>query len=155
MCKKSLPQLFFNFLICFLLASTAFAQNDYWRAVYLDCQNRPGVSQNIYEKISNYSIMSDVHSRDMAQYLTFLYAYMPQSDLADYDFEFFKDQVIRRFVESYECGATPNPCIVCNRLVKFGRLMILSRLELFLNAYFIRKNGSTFNTLMIAVGSAH
>ncbi|MGX8715907.1 MAG: hypothetical protein ACSW8A_09180, partial [Lachnospiraceae bacterium] len=33
--------------------------------------------------------------------------------------EFFKDQVIRRFVESYECGATPNPCIVCNRLVKF------------------------------------
>ena len=93
MCKKSLPQLFFNFLICFLLASTAFAQNDYWRAVYLDCQNRPGVSQNIYEKISNYSIMSDVHSRDMAQYLTFLYAYMPQSDLADYDLKFFEDQV--------------------------------------------------------------
>ena len=93
MCKKSLPQLFFNFLICFLLASTAFAQNDYWRAVYLDCQNRPGVSQNIHEKISNYRIISDIRSRDMAQYLTFLYAYMPQSDLADYDFEFCEDQV--------------------------------------------------------------
>ena len=37
--------------------------------------------------------MSDIQSRDMAQYLTFLYAYMPQSDLADYDFEFFEDQV--------------------------------------------------------------
>ena len=93
MYKKSLPLLIFNFLICFLLASTAFAQNDYWRAVYLDCQNRPGVSQNIHEKISNYRIMSDIRSRDIAQYLTFLYAYMPQSDLADYDFEFFEQQV--------------------------------------------------------------
>ena len=37
--------------------------------------------------------------------------------------ELFKDQVIRRFVESYECGATPNPCIECNRYIKFGRLM--------------------------------
>ncbi len=88
-------KLFFivNCLLFCLLSSSAVAQDDYWRAVYLDCQNRPGVSQNIYEKISNYRIMSDIQSRDMAQYLTFLYAYMPQSDLADYDFEFFEDQV--------------------------------------------------------------
>ncbi len=82
-----------NCLLFCLLSSSAVAQDDYWSSVYLDCQNRPGVSQNIYEKISNCRIMSDIQSRDMAQYLTFLYAYMPQSDLADYDFEFFEDQV--------------------------------------------------------------
>jgi tRNA-specific 2-thiouridylase len=35
----------------------------------------------------------------------------------------FKDQVIRRFVETYERGATPNPCIDCNRYIKFESLL--------------------------------
>lgn len=34
----------------------------------------------------------------------------------------FQDAVIRRFVESYERGMTPNPCIDCNRYMKFGKL---------------------------------
>ncbi|NLS84371.1 MAG: tRNA 2-thiouridine(34) synthase MnmA [Ruminococcaceae bacterium] len=34
----------------------------------------------------------------------------------------FERQVIRRFAESYEAGATPNPCIDCNRYLKFDRL---------------------------------
>lgn len=34
----------------------------------------------------------------------------------------FKERVMRRFVEAYECGATPNPCIDCNRYLKFDRL---------------------------------
>lgn len=34
----------------------------------------------------------------------------------------FKEQVMRRFVEAYERGATPNPCIDCNRYLKFDRL---------------------------------
>ena len=85
--------LVFYCLLLGLSMSPVVAQNDYWRAVYLDYRDRPGVSQDVSEKISNYRIMSDIHSRDMAQYLTFLYAYMPQSDLADYDFEFFEDQV--------------------------------------------------------------
>ena len=29
---------------------------------------------------------------------------------------------MRRFVEAYERGATPNPCIDCNRYLKFDRL---------------------------------
>jgi tRNA-specific 2-thiouridylase len=37
--------------------------------------------------------------------------------------EAFRDQVIRRFVETYEAGATPNPCIDCNRYIKFDRLL--------------------------------
>ena len=32
----------------------------------------------------------------------------------------FCDEVIRRFVETYEKGGTPNPCIFCNRYVKFA-----------------------------------
>jgi tRNA-specific 2-thiouridylase len=35
----------------------------------------------------------------------------------------FREQVIRRFIETYEQGATPNPCIDCNRFIKFDRLM--------------------------------
>lgn len=34
----------------------------------------------------------------------------------------FDEQVIRRFVCAYECGRTPNPCIDCNRYLKFERL---------------------------------
>jgi len=34
----------------------------------------------------------------------------------------FSDEVIRNFIESYEKGDTPNPCIICNRSIKFGCL---------------------------------
>lgn len=36
--------------------------------------------------------------------------------------EDFEREVIRRFVSSYEAGATPNPCIDCNRTMKFDKL---------------------------------
>jgi len=35
----------------------------------------------------------------------------------------FKLQVITRFVEAYRNGRTPNPCIDCNRYIKFDQLM--------------------------------
>ena len=34
----------------------------------------------------------------------------------------FSSQVIDRFVKAYERGETPNPCIDCNRYMKFSRL---------------------------------
>ena len=34
----------------------------------------------------------------------------------------FEQKVIRRFVSCYESGATPNPCIDCNRFMKFDLL---------------------------------
>lgn len=34
----------------------------------------------------------------------------------------FKQQVIERFLHSYERGVTPNPCIDCNRYMKFQKL---------------------------------
>ena len=36
--------------------------------------------------------------------------------------EAFRDTVIRKFIESYEKGITPNPCIDCNRYMKFDKL---------------------------------
>ena len=35
----------------------------------------------------------------------------------------FREMVIEKFVSSYEQGATPNPCIDCNRYMKFDQLM--------------------------------
>ena len=43
-----------------------------------------------------------------------------------YDLEPEFDQVIRYFVEEYQNGRTPNPCAVCNRDLKFGRLLDLA-----------------------------
>ena len=34
----------------------------------------------------------------------------------------FRKLVIRKFVESYQNGITPNPCIDCNRYMKFDKL---------------------------------
>ncbi|MBU5625694.1 tRNA 2-thiouridine(34) synthase MnmA [Oscillibacter sp. MSJ-2] len=36
--------------------------------------------------------------------------------------ERFRERVMERFVEEYRAGRTPNPCIDCNREVKFGAL---------------------------------
>ena len=33
----------------------------------------------------------------------------------------FEQHVIRQFVTAYENGLTPNPCVVCNKHLKFGR----------------------------------
>lgn len=37
--------------------------------------------------------------------------------------EDFRREVIDRFVRTYEQGGTPNPCIACNRYLKFGALL--------------------------------
>lgn len=41
--------------------------------------------------------------------------------------EDFEEKVIRRFVETYERGETPNPCIDCNRFLKFEKLLLRAR----------------------------
>ena len=46
--------------------------------------------------------------------------------MAHYTFNFkedFEDRVIRKFVTCYEQGLTPNPCIDCNKYLKFDRLL--------------------------------
>lgn len=46
------------------------------------------------------------------------------------DFESdFKKHVIDRFVQSYIDGGTPNPCIDCNRFIKFSQLIEIAKSE--------------------------
>ena len=35
----------------------------------------------------------------------------------------FREKVIENFIDTYIKGGTPNPCIVCNRLLKFGAML--------------------------------
>ncbi|MFR5876738.1 MAG: tRNA 2-thiouridine(34) synthase MnmA [Eubacterium sp.] len=35
----------------------------------------------------------------------------------------FEEKVIKKFIKTYELGGTPNPCIDCNRYLKFEKLM--------------------------------
>jgi tRNA-specific 2-thiouridylase len=52
-------------------------------------------------------------------------------EIPHYVFNFSEDferRVIRRFVEAYKRGDTPNPCIDCNRYIKFERLFARARL---------------------------
>jgi tRNA-specific 2-thiouridylase len=37
--------------------------------------------------------------------------------------DFFEENIIKYFVDEYLDGRTPNPCVVCNDVVKFGKLM--------------------------------
>lgn len=37
--------------------------------------------------------------------------------------ESFNDQIIRNFINEYLGGRTPNPCVQCNRLIKWGTLL--------------------------------
>nr|WP_300091792.1 tRNA 2-thiouridine(34) synthase MnmA [Sedimentibacter sp.] len=37
--------------------------------------------------------------------------------------EKFKEEVMQKFAHSYEMGNTPNPCIDCNRYIKFSKLI--------------------------------
>ena len=35
----------------------------------------------------------------------------------------FRECVINKFISDYKSGATPNPCVECNRHIKFGKLL--------------------------------
>jgi len=39
----------------------------------------------------------------------------------------FREQVVDYFVQEYARGRTPNPCLMCNRHIKFGRLLAQAR----------------------------
>ena len=39
----------------------------------------------------------------------------------------FKQKVIDNFIDEYIAGRTPNPCIVCNKYIKFGKMLDIAR----------------------------
>src|SRR5207245_2455165 len=49
-----------------------------------------------------------------------------QLDIPHYVFNFtddFDSRVVEPYVDAYAAGRTPNPCVECNRSIKFGRLL--------------------------------
>ncbi len=39
----------------------------------------------------------------------------------------FNRHVIQHFASEYRCGSTPNPCVDCNKYIKFGALLDYAR----------------------------
>lgn len=37
--------------------------------------------------------------------------------------ELFTSKVVNKFTDDYRCGRTPNPCVECNRYIKFGAML--------------------------------
>ena len=54
----------------------------------------------------------------------------------------FRELIIRDFIDEYRCGRTPNPCVRCNRYVKFGLLLEQGRAvgaDLLATGHYVRK----------------
>ncbi len=82
----------------------------------LVCSYVFGLPSENDEKIEN--DISD--ARDVAQRLGIPYRVYNAT-------EEFKSYVADYFVDAYENGLTPNPCIVCNKYIKFGLLMNIAQ----------------------------
>lgn len=65
------------------------------------------------------SLTDSKDAKSVADKLGFAHQTIDMQDL-------FCQTVIRDFVDSYRAGQTPNPCIVCNKCLKFGRLLELA-----------------------------
>ncbi|MCB4748331.1 MAG: tRNA 2-thiouridine(34) synthase MnmA [Sulfurovum sp.] len=56
----------------------------------------------------------------------------------------FNDNVYEYFVESYKQGITPNPCVMCNRTIKFGKMVEFAdsvRAEYIATGHYIQCDG--------------
>ena len=86
-----------------------------------------GVTMRLYrapdmERTSQKSCCSDADENDAA-YVCWQLGIPFESLCCTKEFE---KTVIQNFIREYETGRTPNPCIVCNRCLKFDRLLSLA-----------------------------
>ena len=73
--------------------------------VYMKLHHKPGYHEENYTK-----------AQRVAEYLGI------KIHFHDFSKE-FDEQVYRYFVQSYKEGLTPNPCVICNRTIKFGKMI--------------------------------
>ena len=81
-----------------------------------------GITMKLYEKENNCSTSTDSDAKMVCDKLGI------QHYTLNFEEEFKKD-VIQNFVCEYENARTPNPCVECNKYLKFG-LMYKKALEL-------------------------
>ena len=70
----------------------------------------------VFMRLNNFSKKSEQDARKVAKKL----------DIPFYVWDFqkeFKKRVINYFINEYQCGQTPNPCVECNKFIKFGILL--------------------------------
>jgi tRNA-specific 2-thiouridylase len=73
--------------------------------VYMKLHHKPGYHEENYakaQKVGDY-LGIEVHFHDLS--------------------EAFEKEVYNYFVQSYKVGLTPNPCVMCNRTIKFGKMV--------------------------------
>ena len=77
-----------------------------------------GGTMTLYQQPGDFcgSSQSIEDAQKIAQRLNFPHHVFPMS-------REFEEKVIQKFVDCYECGLTPNPCIDCNRYMKFDLLL--------------------------------
>ena len=73
--------------------------------VYMKLHDKPGYHEENWRKV-----------RKVGEYLGITTHFYDLS-------ERFKEEVYDYFVESYKAGLTPNPCVMCNRTIKFGEMV--------------------------------
>ncbi len=92
-----------------------------------------GVHALLYE-----SAKSHYHAQQAKNICTFLDIPFRQLDLR----EEFTRFVIDYFYQEYQSGRTPNPCLACNRYIKFGLLLeeiLSSGIEYMATGHYVRK----------------
>jgi tRNA-specific 2-thiouridylase len=78
--------------------------------------------------------------------------------IAHHVFDFrdvFKTRIIRYFCEEYTSGRTPNPCVLCNPLIKFGLLFEKAHelgADLFATGHYVRKEIDTNGAIHLLKG---
>lgn len=79
-----------------------------------------GVTMNVWDKKGEMSQDAINDARAVAEKLNIEYHVLDFKDI-------FKEKVIDYFANEYISGRTPNPCIACNRFVKFEALLNAAR----------------------------
>jgi len=62
--------------------------------------------------------------------------------------EDFRREVYDYFVETYQAGLTPNPCVMCNRTIKFGKMIAFADtlgIEKVATGHYLRCDGEFFS----------
>ena len=74
-----------------------------------------GVYMNLHEK-EGYHEENFAKAKRVGEYLGIKVNFLDLSSE-------FKEEVYDYFVDSYKTGLTPNPCVMCNRTIKFGKMV--------------------------------